>query len=230
MPLASQGRKVTVVRCAMEAEIAGWPYTTACSPNRTILPGALATTSSMPRGGRPRFKPFPFDVVDDGALKGHTRTVQSEVNRLGGRHVRFRSPLGRFLCRLARLGALLALLGTASGFFIYQVQKATRLVLKGAPEDRFDSWGLRFKEVLTGWLGQKKVLADPVAGTMHVLMFWGFLMLSTDMFDLASANRFSDGLLEPLGLKGMERHGRGRLHDGLLWVHCGPDAPCGLYP
>ena len=36
---------------------------------------------------------------------------------------------------------------------------------------------------------------------MHVLMFWGFLMLSTDMFDLASANRFSDGLLEPLGLK-----------------------------
>ncbi|MGB1579708.1 MAG: hypothetical protein ACPHK3_07275, partial [Candidatus Poseidoniaceae archaeon] len=96
---------------------------------------------------------------------------------------------------------LVALLGTASGFFIYQVQKATRLVLKGAPEDRFDSWGLRFKEVLTGWLGQKKVLADPVAGTMHVLMFWGFLMLSTDMFDLASANRFSDGLLEPLGLK-----------------------------
>ena len=30
---------------------------------------------------------------------------------------------------------------------------------------------------------------------MHVLMFWGFLMLSTDMFDLASGNRFSEHLL-----------------------------------
>ena len=27
-----------------------------------------------------------------------------------------------------------------------------------------------------------------VIGIMHVLMFWGFLMLSTDMFDLATAN------------------------------------------
>ena len=32
-------------------------------------------------------------------------------------------------------------------------------------------------------------------------MFWGFLMLSTDMFDLATANRFSNGILDPLGLK-----------------------------
>ena len=47
----------------------------------------------------------------------------------------------------------------------------------GSPDDRFDSWGVRIKEVLVGWLGQKRVLRDRVAGTMHVLMFWGFLML-----------------------------------------------------
>jgi Fe-S oxidoreductase len=51
------------------------------------------------------------------------------------------------------------------------------------------------KETLTVWLGQKKVLEDKVAGTMHVLMFWGFLMLSSDMLDLATANRFSEHIL-----------------------------------
>ena len=90
---------------------------------------------------------------------------------------------------------LLVLGGVSIAFFAYQVQKATRLVLLGAPDKRFDSWGKRLKETLTVWLGQKKVLEDKVAGTMHVLMFWGFLMLSSDMLDLATANRFSEHIL-----------------------------------
>ena len=90
---------------------------------------------------------------------------------------------------------LLILGGLSIAFFSYQVQKATRLVLLGAPDKRFDSWGKRLKETLTVWLGQKKVLEDKVAGTMHVLMFWGFLMLSSDMLDLATANRFSEHIL-----------------------------------
>ncbi len=91
---------------------------------------------------------------------------------------------------------ILLVLGTISiGFFAFQVQKATRLVMLGAKDNRFDSWGARLKETASVWLGQKKVLEDPVAGVMHVLMFWGFLMLSTDMFDLASGNRFSEHLL-----------------------------------
>ena len=91
---------------------------------------------------------------------------------------------------------ILLILGVVSiGFFTYQVQKATRLVLLGASDNRFDSWGARMKETASVWLGQRKVLEDPVAGIMHVLMFWGFLMLSTDMFDLASGNRFSEHLL-----------------------------------
>ena len=91
---------------------------------------------------------------------------------------------------------ILVLLGGISGsFFLYQVIKASRLVLVGSSDDRFDNWGARVKEVLTGWLGQKKVLKDRVAGVIHVLMFWGFLMLSTDMFDLATANWFSHNVL-----------------------------------
>ena len=93
---------------------------------------------------------------------------------------------------------LLIMGGLSISFFLYQVIKATRLVMLGAPDNRFDSWGLRIKEMLVGWLGQKRVLRDRVAGTMHVLMFWGFLMLGSDMLDLASANYFSENLLPSL--------------------------------
>ena len=93
---------------------------------------------------------------------------------------------------------LLLMGGLSISFFLYQVIKATRLVMLGAPDNRFDSWGLRIKEMLVGWLGQKRVLRDRVAGTMHVLMFWGFLMLGSDMLDLASANYFSENLLPSL--------------------------------
>ena len=90
---------------------------------------------------------------------------------------------------------LLAIGGLSIGFFLYQVQLAIRLVMIGSSDDRFDSWGKRVMEVITGWLGQKRVLEDRVIGIMHVLMFWGFLMLSTDMFDLATANWFSGEVL-----------------------------------
>ncbi len=93
---------------------------------------------------------------------------------------------------------LLTIGGLSIGFFVFQVQKAARLVLLGASDDRFDSWIWRVKEFLEGWLGQKKVLRDRVAGTMHALMFWGFLMLASDMFDLATANAFSERLLPDL--------------------------------
>jgi len=45
------------------------------------------------------------------------------------------------------------------------------------------------------------VLRDRVAGTMHVMMFWGMLMLASDMFDLATANAFSTKVL-PESLNG----------------------------
>ena len=91
---------------------------------------------------------------------------------------------------------ILAVLGTISvGFFIFQVQKATRLVLLGSSDNRFDSWSARVKETFVVWLGQKKVLEDKIAGTMHVLMFWGFLMLSSDMLDLATGDFFSQHIL-----------------------------------
>ena len=90
---------------------------------------------------------------------------------------------------------LLLLGGASVTFFVYQVQKAIRLVLIGGPDHRTDAWASRVMEVATGWLGQKRVLEERVIGILHVLMFWGFLMLSSDMLDLATANWFSGSLL-----------------------------------
>ena len=90
---------------------------------------------------------------------------------------------------------LLLIGGVSIGFFLYQVQKAVRLVMLGAPDDRFGSWRARLSEFISGWLGQKRVLRDRFVGSLHVLMFWGFLMLASDMFDLATANTFSDKIL-----------------------------------
>ena len=51
---------------------------------------------------------------------------------------------------------LLVLGGISIAFFAYQVQKATRLVLLGAPDKRFDSWGKRLKEhLLFGLVSEK---------------------------------------------------------------------------
>ena len=49
---------------------------------------------------------------------------------------------------------ILIILGSiSSSFFLFQLNKAIRLVMLGSPDDRFDSWGVRIKEVLVGWLG-----------------------------------------------------------------------------
>ena len=78
---------------------------------------------------------------------------------------------------------LLVVGGLSIGFFVYQVQKATRLVMLGASDNRFDSWFTRISEFTMGWLGQKRVLRDRVAGSMHVLMFYLFNALVHVIFE-----------------------------------------------
>ena len=59
---------------------------------------------------------------------------------------------------------LLALGLVSIGFFTFRLQKATRLVMVGAKDDRFDSWGARLKETASVWLGQKEGSGRPNCG------------------------------------------------------------------
>ena len=51
----------------------------------------------------------------------------------------------------------------ALGLHIYQVGFIVRLIKLGKDDHRFDSWKQRFKEFLTDWLGQRKVVEDKFA-------------------------------------------------------------------
>jgi len=105
---------------------------------------------------------------------------------------------------------LLAWAIIALGSHFYQVGFIVRLIRLGKDDYRFNSWKQRLTEFLTDWLGQRKVVQDKVAGYAHALIFWGFLMLVTDVIDLGTGgllqellNKITESLDEQLGINVM---------------------------
>jgi Fe-S oxidoreductase/nitrate reductase gamma subunit len=72
----------------------------------------------------------------------------------------------------------------AFGFFAYNVQRLVSYLRIGLPENRFDHGATRLWNVLTVAIFQKKILRDPVAGPMHALIFWGFIVLTAGTIEL----------------------------------------------
>ena len=90
----------------------------------------------------------------------------------------------------------------ALGSHFYQVGFIVRLIRLGKDDKRFNSWTQRVTEFLTDWLGQRKVVEDKVAGYAHALIFWGFLMLVTDVIDLGTGGLLRD-ILSKVKLDGI---------------------------
>lgn len=64
----------------------------------------------------------------------------------------------------------------AIGFFTYSIKKVTGYIKLAQPEDRFDNPIQRIKNVLKIGFAQSKILREPVAGFIHVSIFWGFCL------------------------------------------------------
>ncbi|MEW5844016.1 MAG: (Fe-S)-binding protein [Bacteroidota bacterium] len=64
----------------------------------------------------------------------------------------------------------------AIGFFVYNLRRILSYIKLAQPENRFDNPLQRIKNVLKIGLAQSKILREPVAGLIHVLIFWGFLL------------------------------------------------------
>lgn len=64
-------------------------------------------------------------------------------------------------------------------FFSLNVKKLIGYLGVGKDEKRFDHAGQRLAKVLSIAFGQKKLLREPLAGWMHFLIFWGFVILLT---------------------------------------------------
>src|ERR687896_1000603 len=66
----------------------------------------------------------------------------------------------------------------AVGFFSLNAQRLYRYLRVGRDERRSDVPLVRVGNLLTIGIGQSKILRDPVAGAMHALVFWGFVVLT----------------------------------------------------
>ncbi len=84
---------------------------------------------------------------------------------------------GTFLGLSGTLWFVLATL-VAVGAVAWSLNRKLRLVLAGKGGVALDRWGERVKGLLVYAIGQKRMFAEPLAGVMHALIFWGFLVFS----------------------------------------------------
>jgi hypothetical protein len=63
-------------------------------------------------------------------------------------------------------------------------------------DDRFDKIGERITRVLTVAFGQSKLLRDPIAGSIHFVIFWGFML-----FLFAVLESILQGFYSPFSFK-----------------------------
>jgi Fe-S oxidoreductase len=91
----------------------------------------------------------------------------------------------------------------AAGFFALNVQRLVSYLELGTREDRTDHPLQRLRNVLVIGIAQKKIFRDPVAGPMHALIFWGFLVITAGTVEILIAGvfpRFSYALFLPAPL------------------------------
>jgi Fe-S oxidoreductase/nitrate reductase gamma subunit len=71
---------------------------------------------------------------------------------------------------------ILTLLGI--GGVVWSLSRRFQVLRAGRPDNRFDRLGERFKHMMVYAVGQKKMFDDPFAGVYHLLIFYGFLVVS----------------------------------------------------
>jgi Fe-S oxidoreductase len=88
----------------------------------------------------------------------------------------------------------------ALGFFALNVQRLVRYLRLGFAENRTGRPFVRIRNVLEIGIAQKKIFRDPIAGPMHALIFWGFMVLTAGTLEILIAGlfpRFSFALFLP---------------------------------
>jgi Fe-S oxidoreductase len=76
-----------------------------------------------------------------------------------------------------KTGIFLVVLAAAFGGIIYNSRRLLDFLRVGKWTDRFDNIPERLRRTFVIAIGQSKIMRDPVAGPIHVFIFWGFLVL-----------------------------------------------------
>src|SRR5206468_4351371 len=100
----------------------------------------------------------------------------------------------------AQNAVFLFVLVLGAGFFALNVQRLVSYLQLGYAENRTDHPLTRLKNVFEIGIAQKKIFRDPVAGPMHALIFWGFMVLTAGTVEILIAGvlpRVSHALFLP---------------------------------
>ena len=78
----------------------------------------------------------------------------------------------------------------ALAFFARNAVRLIGYLRIGKKEDRFSGAGPRLRRVLTIAFGQSKLLREPLAGLLHLLIFWGFVVLLSAVLESVGEGLF----------------------------------------
>lgn len=87
----------------------------------------------------------------------------------------------------------------ALGFFAYNAHRLITYLRIGKAENRTRGAGTRIANTLRIALGQSKMMREPFAGLLHVLIFWGFIVLLTAVIESIIEGLVPGGSLAFLG-------------------------------
>jgi len=87
----------------------------------------------------------------------------------------------------------------AFSFFASNVKRLYSYLRIGKDENRFEKIGARIKNVLVIAFGQSKLLREPLAGTIHFFIFWGFVLFLFAVVESIIQGFYSPFSLEFLG-------------------------------
>src|SRR5687768_7222462 len=74
--------------------------------------------------------------------------------------------------------------------FSISAQRLYRFLRVGKDEPRWNDIGKRVWNLLSIGVAQRKILRDPVAGPLHALVFWGFVVLTVGSVEILAAGAF----------------------------------------
>ena len=80
--------------------------------------------------------------------------------------------------------AFVLVFALALAFFSYNAQRLVRYLRVGTADDRLNDVPRRLWNLLLIGIAQTKILRDPVAGPLHALVFWGFLVLQAGALEI----------------------------------------------
>lgn len=90
---------------------------------------------------------------------------------------------GAFLGISGTLWFVLITLAAVAGIG-WSLNRKLQLLLAGRGGVQLERWGERIRGMLLYAIGQKRMFQEPVAGIMHALIFWGFLVFAVRSLSL----------------------------------------------